>query len=226
MAKVAAIVPALNEEGNIANVLKVLLASKYLNEVILVDDGSSDRTAEIGRSLGAKVLSLPKKGGSGKSNAMRKGVESTDAEVIAFFDADLINFKEEHIESVVKPVLENKAEMCIGVRVRYGGISELFVKIDPLLAIGGERAMKRYVFLAIPEKFMQGFMVETTLNYFCKINKLKIAYTRLKGLEIIIKEKKWGFWKGFKNRIKMIKQLIKIRFLIIKSKSEFINKPQ
>lgn len=219
--KVAAIVPALNEEVKIGSVLKILLKSKDLDEVILVDDGSTDRTAEIGRDLGAKVLSLPKKGGSGKGNAMKQGVKSTDAEVIVFIDADLIGLTPDHISLLVRPILENKAAMCVGVRGRYKGLPKLIIKIDPLLAIGGERAMKRSIFESIPERFIQGFAVETALNYYCRKNKLPILYPELKDLTVVIKEKKWGFIKGFKNRLKMMWQLIRIRFLILANRKKF-----
>lgn len=219
--KTTAIIPALNEEGNIVNVIKPLLESKLIDRVLVVDDGSTDNTAELSKKAGAEVLSLPKKGGSGKGNAMRKAIEHTDSEIVAFFDADLIGLKEEHIALVVKPVQEGKADMSVGIRVRYGGLSEFMLKIDPLLAIGGERAMKREVFLSIPEEFMQGFAVETALNYYCIIRKLPVAHNRLVGLKVIVKEKKWGFWKGFKNRIKMMKEMVKIRFMLKSLKHQF-----
>jgi glycosyltransferase involved in cell wall biosynthesis len=220
--KIAAIVPALNEEKNIGNVLKTLLESEDLDEVILVDDGSTDKTAEIGEKLGAKVVRLPTIGGSGKANAMREGIMVTDAEIIVFFDADLIGFTQEHISSVVGPVIKGEAEMCVGIRDRHGSLPKIIVKIDPLLAIGGERAMKRYVFEAIPKRFMQGFTVETALNYYCRANKLAVKYAELKSLDVVTKEKKWGFLKGFKSRIRMIWQMIKIRILIVTNKKEFI----
>lgn len=82
--KVAAIVPALNEEKNIGRVLKVLIESKDLNEVIVVDDGSTDNTSGISREMGAKVIRLEKIGGSGKANAMKEGIKNTDADIIVF----------------------------------------------------------------------------------------------------------------------------------------------
>jgi len=221
--KVAAIVPALNEEKNIAKVLKALLASKDIDEVIVVDDGSVDRTAEVSRETGAKVLSLPKKGGSGKGNAMREGIKSTDADVIVFFDADLIGLTPEHASLLVKPILNEGVLMAVGMRERRwkGAISEFMIKVDPLSAIAGERAIKRHIFEAIPSDFIQGFMVETALNYYCLINKLKVRYVKLKGLDIIVKEKKWGLLKGLKSRVRMMWQLLKIRFMILRRKKEF-----
>jgi glycosyltransferase involved in cell wall biosynthesis len=207
--KVAAIVPAFNEEANISNVLKILLASKYLNDVILVDDGSTDKTAEIGKSLGVKVLKIL--GNKGKGNAMKQGLRATKAGIIAFFDADLIGLTENHIFSLIEPVLKDEADMCVGIRGRLMDLPELIAKIDPLLAIGGERCIRRNLLEDIPEKFIQNFAVETSLNYYCIKNGLKIKYVNLPNLSIISKEKKWGFRKGFIIRIKMIWQIIKIR---------------
>ena len=82
------IVPAFNEEKNIEEVLKVLMGSKDLDEVILVDDGSTDKTAKIAEKLGAKVVKLQKN--EGKGNAMKQGFKAANASVGIFFDADLI----------------------------------------------------------------------------------------------------------------------------------------
>jgi len=221
--KVAAIVPALNEEANVGNVLKVLLASKDLDEVILVDDGSTDRTPDIAEKIGAKVISLSKKGGSGKANAMRQGVMNTNANIVLFIDADLKNLSVEHISLLVGPVLKREAAMCVGIRERRGGgkITELFIKIDPLTAIAGERAMERQVFEGIPTDCIKGFMVETALNYYCLVNNLKVRYVKLKGLSITIKEKKWGIFRGFLNRLKMYGELLRVRIIILRKKKEF-----
>ena len=217
--KVAAIVPALNEEGNVGDVLKVLLQAKILDEVILINDGSTDRTGKIGEELGVKVINRAKPGGKG--NAMREGVEATDAGIIVFFDADLIGLAPEHASLLVEPIIKGEAAMCAGIRQRWGGLPKLWAMIDPLLAIGGERAMKRELFEALPPKFIQGFAVETALNYYCYRKKLKVQYPILKGLTVIVKEKKWGFWKGFKNRIKMLWQMLRIRFVLLASRGEF-----
>ncbi|HPO68299.1 MAG TPA: glycosyltransferase [Candidatus Pacearchaeota archaeon] len=221
--KVAAIVPALNEEKNIGRVLKVLIESKDLNEVIVVDDGSTDNTSGISREMGAKVIRLEKIGGSGKANAMKEGIKNTDADIIVFFDADLTGLTNKHVSDLIKPVIEDRAVMAVGLRERYLGIGNFLVKIDPLLAIAGERAMKRFVFENIPEEFLKGFAVETALNFYCKINNLPVVYIFLKGLNMVVKEKKWGFWKGFRNRVKMINEIIKIRFLILFNKDKFKN---
>jgi len=203
--KVAAIVPALNEEANVGNVLKVLLNSKYLDEIILVDDGSTDKTAEVAEKLGAKVVKLPKN--TGKGNAILCGTKAISAEIIVFFDADLVGLNEQHIFSLVSPVLSGQVDMCVGVREHAVNTK----KFGPLMALGGERAIKKCLLEKIPKESMQGFAVETAINYYFLKEKLNVKYVDLKGLSIIIKEKKWGFTKGFANRLKMIFEIIKIR---------------
>ena len=111
--------------------------------------------------------------------------------------------------------------MCVGIRDRLWSLPKLIVKIDPLLAIGGERAVKRELFEKISDKFLQGFTVETALNYCCSSNKLPVKYVVLKNLKMVTKEKKWGILKRFFVAIKMIFQIIKIRLTI---KNEFIQK--
>ncbi len=216
--KIAAIVPAYNEEATIGDVLKVLLANNF-DEVIVVSDGSTDKTVEKSLALGANVVALPQR--TGKGNAMRKGVEHTEAQIIVFFDADLIGLSQEHIYQLINPILRQEAKMVIGVRERLGKMPLLIIKIDPLLAIGGERALERSIFESLPQKFTQGFAIEIAMNYYCRVNKLTVFYTRLKGLNMVIKEKKMGLFKGFWERLKMVWQLAKIRVLILFHKKEF-----
>ena len=141
--KIVAIVPAYNEEKTIGNVLKQLLKAKELDEIILACDGSTDKTAEIGRNFNVRVLESPKEG---KGQTMREAVAKTDAEIIAFFDADLIGFIPEHVSQLVEPILRNEAAMVVGIRDRAGETPPFLLKIDPLLAFGGERALKRSIF--------------------------------------------------------------------------------
>ena len=95
------------------------------------------------------------------------------------------------------------------------------LKIDPLLAFGGERALKREIFENLPERFSRGFEIETALNFYCKINKILVKYVKLKGLKMIIKEKKYGFLKGFWERLKMEFKIFKVRILLLFHKKEF-----
>lgn len=221
--KVAAIVPAFNEERNVANVLKVILMSKEIDEVILVDDCSSDRTPQIAEKLGARVVSLQEN--RGKANAMLIGSKLTDAEIIVFFDSDLVGLSKSHISHLLEPLLKNEVAMCVGIRDRWWGLPKIIAKISPIMfTIGGERAIRPFVIKNIPKKFFNNLTDGVIMNYYCKINKLPVKYIYLKGLDIIIKEKKWGAYNSLVARFNMIIEFIKIRIIISFHKKEFLKK--
>lgn len=219
--KVAAVVPAFNEEKNIGSVVKVLLSSRKLDEVIVVDDGSQDKTAKVAEQCGAKVIRLKKN--IGKARAMRKGVESAKAEIIAFFDADLIGLNKHHIDYLVDPVVRGEVVMSEGIRDRWWGLPALIDKIFPVMfAICGERAIQKYVFMDIPEKYIHNMTDGVVMNYYCKVNNLSVAFVPLKGLNIFVRESKVGIIKAFISRIDMVIEFIKIRIVISLNKKDFI----
>ena len=218
--KVAAIVPAFNEEKNIGNVLKVLLESPDLNEIIVVDDGSSDKTSSVAKSFGVKVIRIDNNGG--KARAMRRGLDSTDMDIVIFFDADLVGLTQQHIHSILNPVLTGQAVMCIGIRDRFWGLPGLFAKLFPVLSISGaERAIRPFILKEIPKQFIKNMGEVVLMNYYCKVNHLPVSRVRLDDLDIIIKEKKYGLFKGFIMRLLMIFEIISISIGMIIHKKEF-----
>lgn len=215
--KIAAIVPAYNEEKTIGNVTRTLVGSGFFSDVIVVSDGSFDQTAMRAREAGATVYELPQN--RGKGQAMRYGVLETDAEILFFSDADLYGFKKEHIESVLAPVVSGAAAMSVGIRDRGRFLS--WVSLHTTL-IGGERAMLRGVFEQIPEDLVKGFMVEIALNAHCRRHGLKIARVMMPGVTIRSKMQKVGFWRGLYGYIKMFWQIGKA--VVVSRWSLFIKK--
>src|SRR5438876_436250 len=110
---VAIIIPAYNEEQRVSAVIQAALQSKLANEVIVVSDGSTDKTAEVaGKFPGVKVIDL--KVNVGKGGAMCAGVEATNAEIVAFVDADLIGLTGQHIDHIIAPIQQGMFQMCLG----------------------------------------------------------------------------------------------------------------
>ena len=131
--RAAAIVPAYNEESTVAKVLEVLVTVPEIDEVILVNDGSTDRTSEIAASIpGVRVIDLPEN--RGKAYAMLKGARSTDAEVLVYFDADLIGLKPEHVIALLEPVLKQEVAMTYGVFTDGRWLTDLAQKVTPSLS--------------------------------------------------------------------------------------------
>ena len=110
--KVAAIVPAYNEEQTVGDVVRCLKASPLIAEVIVVSDGSNDQTAIRAKEAGAIVVEL--KENVGKGGAMKEGTAHT-ADIFLFIDADLVGLTQNHISTLLEPVLNDRAEMTVGV---------------------------------------------------------------------------------------------------------------
>jgi polyisoprenyl-phosphate glycosyltransferase len=224
MPKLAAIVPAYNEEKTIADVVRTLVASRIFNEVIVVSDGSTDGTAEAARAAGATLVhNLPKR--DGKGAALEHGVAHTDAEIVAFFDADLIGFTVEHARALVAPVLEGKRTMNTGWRDR-GAVGN-FIQMHFMPLIGGERAMPRVAFEAIPDKYLRGFMIEAATNYYCRANGLKYGGTLFPGLTMRKKYQKVGWRRALGEYARMYwqvaKAMIVVRWRAHEFKTHFIH---
>lgn len=116
MTKVAVLLPAYNEEVAIASM--ILLSSKYADEVIVIDDGSTDRTKEVSELAGATILSHNKN--KGKGVALKTGFEyAKDFDIIVTIDADGQHNPSE-IPLLLKPILDDEADLVNGSRYING----------------------------------------------------------------------------------------------------------
>ncbi len=112
--KTVAIIPAYNEERFIASV--VLAASKYVDEVIVVDDGSSDATAEFATRSGAIVLRHETNRGKGAAlNTGFQKARDLDAGAVALLDGDG-QHRPDDIPRMIKPILDGESDMVVGSR--------------------------------------------------------------------------------------------------------------
>lgn len=113
---ISAIVCAFNEEDTIANVLKVLTSHEKISRVIVVDDGSTDKTNEIVSTTFPQVTLVKNKVNSGKGAAFVKGFRNSGNETILTIDADLKNLQSDHISLLINTYRNNNYKMVIGRR--------------------------------------------------------------------------------------------------------------
>lgn len=113
--KVSCIIPAFNEAKTIAGVVKTCLQTPEIGEIIVVNDGSTDKSLDKLALFGSqiKVINLPKN--RGKGYAVAQGVKAAKFEILLFLDADLINFEPHLLSSIINPVIQQGVEMTIGV---------------------------------------------------------------------------------------------------------------
>jgi glycosyltransferase involved in cell wall biosynthesis len=197
--RVAAIVPAYNEGATLREVLTVLQATPSIGEVLVVSDGSTDDTVEIARSLGLRTIHLRQN--QGKGRAMEIGVAHTDAEVLLFVDGDILNLTVDLINRLIEPVLAGRSDMNVGIRHRGRPINAIQDRTGPLLS--GIRCLRRPIFEAVPDSHLEGFAVETGLNWACRQLGCRTTTTVMYNLKHLVKEKKRGLARGLYARYRM-----------------------
>lgn len=208
---ITAIIPAYNEEKNIANVIRAFKQSPLISEIIVVNDGSTDATGNVARAEGARVITQENKG---KAGAMAVGAAVAQTDIIFFADADLIGFTPDHAAAVINPIATGRAGMSVGIR--GWGNTPLWVMKYVLPVIGGERALRRDYFLALSaHSASQRFGIETIMNFYCKKRRIPVILVRMLGVSQVRKEQKYGLWKGFKARVRMFAEIIKTEIALI-----------
>lgn len=203
--KVAAIVPAYNEEQTIGSVLSALLNCLQIDEIIVVSDGSKDGTVQVAKQYPVRVIELEEN--LGKGGAMKAGAKSTTCEILLFVDADLVGVNASHFEGILEPVLNGKTAMSIGLFSEGRPSTDLAQKIAPSLS--GQRAVLKDLFDSVPGLEDSGYGVEVTLTKYAERNGVVIARVPLPALSQVTKEEKLGLFHGVFCRIKMYWDIVK-----------------
>ncbi|MDO5822724.1 glycosyltransferase family 2 protein [Methanosphaera sp.] len=187
MSKVAVLLPAYNEEVSIASM--VLLSLQYADEVIVIDDGSSDRTSEVSRLAGATVLSHTTN--KGKGAALKTGFKyAQDYDIIVTIDADGQHNPSE-IPDVIKPIMEDRADIVNGSRYiagkdtttpTYRRVGQTVLDNATYLASGVKLTDTQSGFRAFSSKSIEyfnfdpnGFGIESDMLIEASVNKLRIV---------------------------------------------------
>ncbi len=202
--KFAAVIPAYNEEKTIAQVVSVLKASPYIQQVVVVSDGSEDKTATVAANSGALVVNLPEN--VGKGGAMMAGIKQTEAQYIIFLDADLIGLNANHVEKMVEPILSGRTDMTLGVFKKGRATTDIAQKVAPYLS--GQRVVRADYFQRMENLDIARFGVELALTRFLEENDIPYEVVELQDLSHVMKEEKLGFWRGVAARLKMYWEIL------------------
>ncbi len=192
--KVSSVLPAYNEEKNIAGPLKVLIDSDLIDEIIVVDDGSVDKTFQVVENNFPQVKVLRHQQNMGKGDALITGAESAKNPVLFFCDADLRGLTKEHIAELLSPVIKRKFKMVVGMpeymntlrKRKKQDFSEFY------LGLGGQKVLLKKDFLSIPELNGSNYGVEHKIISYYEMQKWAFKYIVLQDLTHVHKVKKWG----------------------------------
>ena len=197
------VIPARDEEATVAGVVRAARAAAGAGQVIVVDDGSADRTAALAKAAGAEVVSTRSSGD--KARALAAGVAASTAGALVFFDADLLNPHPLHFEALAAPVLAGESALSCGI-VDYGALrNRLFLRLPP---ITGLRALPRWVFEAVPLERRNGFRIEIMINEVVARRRLPCSIRALSGLRHRSKVEKMGWQRALPSYGEMAGELL------------------
>lgn len=127
---VSVIIPAYNEEKTVASVVNVVKSLNYIDEIIVVNDGSVDGTEQAAQEAGATVLNHTKN--RGKGAAIKTGFKNSKGDIVLFLDADLQQLVPKQVDKMIRPILNGEADVIKTKFKREAGrVTELTAK--PLL---------------------------------------------------------------------------------------------
>lgn len=112
---VSAIVPAYNEGKSVKKIIKTLLSSSLIAEIICINDGSTDNSQQILEEFGKSIHVITFKKNKGKGKAIAAGIKKAKGEYLLFCDSDLIHFTKTHIKAMLNPILYEKTKVVFAV---------------------------------------------------------------------------------------------------------------
>lgn len=172
---VTVLIPAFNEEDYIQATIEAIKTLNKVDQIIVVNDCSTDHTSELAKAAGAEVIDLPRN--LGKGGALNYGLQYVKGDVIALLDGDLGKTAVD-VEKLLDPVLSNKADMTIAKfpparkKGGFGLVTQLarkgiriFTGLEVASPLSGQRVVTREVLEKLgPDPFESGFGVEVGLT--------------------------------------------------------------
>lgn len=200
---VTAIIPAFNEEKNILQVLNCLKQIPELNEIIVIDDGSTDRTVEYAKSVkGVKVERNSKN--LGKTKSVIKGIKLSSFDSILMVDADLVGLNRSHILELID-TYKMGIDMVI---LDYGNQEYLLRKIiKSFPALSGVRILSKREFSKIKFTSKDRFELENRINNHYLNNELSLIVINGDTVHTPHKYEKYSLHKGIYLEAKALKEI-------------------
>ncbi|MFO3797505.1 MAG: glycosyltransferase family 2 protein, partial [Anaerolineales bacterium] len=180
---IVAIIPAYNEAKRISAVLEVLRQVECLDEILVIDDGSNDGTADIVRraiASDSRLRLLQHQTNLGKGQAIFSGRAATTASYILLLDADLVGLTSAHVDALIRPVVERRADMTVGIFRGGRWNTDLAHRLTPWLS--GQRCLRAEILDKVPREAAAGYGFETALTVSVVQNGYRTQLVPLRGV--------------------------------------------
>ena len=216
--KVLAVVPIYNEADMIENTIEGLKEIDLIDEIVIVNDGSTDNTAQVIENLGVSIITMVKN--QGKGYAMKKAMEQINYDYIAFVDGDL-GFSSAEVEKLIKPVVLGEVDFTIAKFPKLSDVSKtkggfgfvktlakkgvyLYTKKEMDTSLSGQRVYKKEVIESI-QYIPTDYGIEVAMT----IQALNAGYT-FKEIPVSMTHRySQRSLRGFKHRGKQFFQILK-----------------
>lgn len=195
------LIPAWNEAPRLPAVLRAVAGHPALAEVIVIDDGSTDGTADVARAAGVTVLQTP--GNLGKTQALMAGIAQAKGSHLVLIDADLIGLTAGDISALIAPVARMDAPCSLSLR---GNAPRLWRRLG-VDYITGERVIPRAMALGQEAALtrLPRFGFEVFLNRLILTQGAPVAIVPWPGVASPTKAaKRGGVWRGIRADLAML----------------------
>ncbi|MBP9813959.1 glycosyltransferase family 2 protein [Candidatus Woesebacteria bacterium] len=177
---ISVIIPVYNEERTISSIIELFRTWGRALEIIIVNDGSSDKTLGALAQFGNSITVISYKKNRGKGYAVYKGVTKSTGEILFFFDGDVVGATHKDFNAIVEPLLSNRADMSLGA-ARFWSVGSF----EPFKDVTGLRAVRRHIVHPVVASLMNvGYGVEFFLNDLHKdkrVATVKLAHVYILG---------------------------------------------
>ncbi|HEU4965107.1 MAG TPA: glycosyltransferase family 2 protein [Bacilli bacterium] len=203
---VTLIIPAYNEAENIERVLDVVVPMSDFQQIIVVDDGSTDATYATIKKYPVDVVRHDTN--RGKGAAIWTGLQATRTPYLMLLDADLIGLQPSHLRSLLRPVLEDGADMSIGLFGVGRFATDWAQRVAPHLT--GQRVMRRDVITELPLIEQTRYGLEVALTRHVRRQGYRMSEVFLDDLTHRMKEEKLGYVRGVQARMRMYWDILRV----------------
>ncbi len=207
--KYSCVITAFNENPRILDVLKVAIKIKNVDEVIVVDDGSSDDTPRVTKSNFPRVKLITHDINKGKVEAVRTGINASKNINLLLLDADLVGLVASEIEKALD-IFEGDSLDCLVMLTESDKYNKLIRKIFKGTSyVAGDRIIKKEILQnVLKDKTLKNYGLEIAENKYLFKNKSKVARFQLSAIDLG-KNSKYGIIKGTIGEIKMWRDIFK-----------------
>lgn len=207
---ISCIIPAYNEANRIGRVLQVALSLPEITEVIVIDDGSRDGTAEVasetaGQHPHFQLIRQARNGG--KSRAIATGITAARGTHLLFLDSDLAGLGPSDLKALIMPIQTGQSDVALSLR-RNAPAPWHWLGLD---YISGERIMPRALLVDQIEQIAQlrSFGLEVFLNRLWIAKGLTVTVVHWPGVDSPLKSAKYGIVAGVISDIRMLTDMFR-----------------